>query len=241
MEVLQRISNFILKVANECNDCYNVLICGDLNSRIGNEKDYVVFDTTANIDVLPPDYEVDENIARSSQDKVINTNGRKLLEFCKLNGLRVCNGRLGDDNGVGKYTYVGSTGCSVIDYVIVNPSLFDMICSFQVGDPNILSDHCVVEFSLLSRSAKERATAQENVKYEKVHKKYEWAEDLAGQYINGLEEESGAFEQLSLHVNQITSTEQIDENLQMFTELMSKVCDPLFSKTLTLRPDHPII
>ena len=45
MDVLDRITNFILKIANDTNDCYNILICGDFNSRIGNEKDYVIFDS----------------------------------------------------------------------------------------------------------------------------------------------------------------------------------------------------
>ena len=117
------------------------MICGDFNSRIGAEKDYVVFDSYANIDVLPADYETDESLSRVSQDRVVNRNGRKLLEFCKLNSLRVCNGRVGMDSGVGKYTFVGSSGCSVIDYIIVNPRLLEAMSSFQVCDPNILSDH----------------------------------------------------------------------------------------------------
>ena len=91
---------------------YNILTCGDFNSRIGNETDYVIFYNDANIGILPIDYETDEVVPRSSQDKVINANGRKLLYFCKLNTLRIANGRLGSDRGVGKYTYVGSTGRS---------------------------------------------------------------------------------------------------------------------------------
>ena len=146
MDVLDRISNFIIKIANDTNDCYNVLICGDFNSRVGNEKNYVIFDNDANMDILPTDYQVDDTIPRFSQDSTVNTNGRKLLDFCKLNSLRIANGRLGSDNGVGKYTYVGSTGRSIIDYVAVNSYLLDVISDFHVGDPNSLSDHCAVNF-----------------------------------------------------------------------------------------------
>ena len=59
-------------------------------------------------------------------DKSINTNGRKLLDFCKQNGLHICNGRIGEDKNVGKFTYIASTGRSVIDYVISNPALFHL-------------------------------------------------------------------------------------------------------------------
>ena len=116
---------------------------------IGKEQDYVVFDNYANIDLLSDDYEKDENFERFSKDNTVNVNGRKLLEFCRLNGLRVCNGRMGADQVVGQYTYVGSTGCSVVDYVIVNSSLFNRIISFQVSEQNILSVHCAVEFSVI--------------------------------------------------------------------------------------------
>ena len=87
---------------------------------------------------------------RFSQDDMIHTNSRKLLDFCKQNGLRICNGRLGLDYGVGECTFVGSTGSSVVDYIIVNPSLFPLIQKFQVCDPNIcqiiaqFNVHCLV-------------------------------------------------------------------------------------------------
>ena len=49
VDVSERISNFIVNIANETSDCHNILICGDCNSRIGNEQD-VMFDNYANID-----------------------------------------------------------------------------------------------------------------------------------------------------------------------------------------------
>ena len=75
------------------------MICGDLNSRTGTSEDYVIYDNKANIHVLPDDYVTDEGLKRFSQDKLLNQNGRKLLEFCRGNSLRICNGRVGE----GKY------------------------------------------------------------------------------------------------------------------------------------------
>ena len=96
--------------------------------------------------VLPEEYESDVPLDRFSQDNFINVNGRKLLDFCKLNSLRICNGRLGQDKGIGKCTYIGGTGSSVVDYVLVSESVFNLISKFSIGDPNILSDHCEVNF-----------------------------------------------------------------------------------------------
>ena len=105
-----------------------------------------MFDNDVNIDILPIDYETDTVITRYSQDNKVNANGRKLLEFCKQNTLRIANGRIGSDKGIGKYTFVGNTGHSVIDYIIATPSLLNVIRTFHVGSPNILSDHCLIDF-----------------------------------------------------------------------------------------------
>ena len=192
MDVFDRISNYIIKIANDTNDCYNILICGDLNSRVGNEKDYVVFDNDANIIILPIDYNIDVHIPRFSQDSIVNTNGRKLLDFCKLNSLRIANGRMGSDRGVGQYTYVGSTGRSVVDYLLINSYLFDLICDFHVGDPNILSDHCTIGFSLQCKNFLETESSEEQVTFETVDRKYVWRDERADEYIFQLgEQENG--------------------------------------------------
>ena len=57
------------------------------------------------------------------------------------------NGRVGSDRGVGKYTFVGSRGSSVVDYVLTSQELFNLIEDFDVQEPNIMSDHCLVNFS----------------------------------------------------------------------------------------------
>ena len=230
IDVLERITNFIIKIANDTNNCYNVLICGDFNRRIGYQKDYVIFDNDANIDILPLDYEIDTIIPRFSQDNTINTNGRKLLDFCRQNGLRVVNGRVGADKGVGIYTYVGSTGCSVIDYVIVNSSLLDVFSTFHVGDPNILTDHCMLEFSFLCTNINGKVNTKEKVKIEQVSKKYFWNDERAGEYFFSLDEEETVFKDLSANLSELTSSQQIDDNILKFCTVMGKVCDPLFSK-----------
>ena len=219
-DVLERISNYVTKIANDTNDCYYLLICGDLNSRVGNEKDYVIFDNTANIDILPIDYKTYEIIPRFSQDNTINTNGRKLLNFCKFNSLRIANGRLGLDKGVGKYTCVGSTSRSVIDYVIVNPSLFDVICDFHVGDPNILSDHCGIEFSMTCKPIHDPVNTRENIAFQKVDKKYIWRSEHTDQYVfNLLAEENGSRE-LCINLTHSTTAQHIDDNINTFSCLI---------------------
>ena len=60
-----------------------------------------------------------------------------LFDLCKQTGLRVMNGRVGKDRGVGKYTFVGSQGRSVVDYILASQSLFTCVKELKVHDPNI--------------------------------------------------------------------------------------------------------
>ena len=63
-------------------------------------------------DILPDDYIPDECIPRKSCDKTVNEYGKKLFESCKSTGMRIVNGRCGEDNAVDKFTCVNSQGCS---------------------------------------------------------------------------------------------------------------------------------
>lgn len=57
---------------------------------------------------------------------------------------------MGLDKYIGKNTCVLQQGSSVIDMVLCRPDMFHCVNSFVVQDPNILSDHCVVNFELYS-------------------------------------------------------------------------------------------
>ena len=103
---------------------YSFLICGDFNARVGELKDFLSGDNNRYIDALPDDYISDTNIRWVTQDKTVNENGYNLIDFCRHTGLRIANGRIGEDAEVGKCTYVGSAGTSLIDHVIVSENLF---------------------------------------------------------------------------------------------------------------------
>ena len=51
---------------------------GDLNSRIGQQCNYVAGDFATHIDVLPDDFIPDQVLSRKSQDNITNSNGQLL-------------------------------------------------------------------------------------------------------------------------------------------------------------------
>ena len=54
----------------------------------------------------------------------VNNNGLLLLDFCKQTGVRIMNGRVRCDREIGKYTFVGSRGSSVVDYALSSQDVF---------------------------------------------------------------------------------------------------------------------
>ena len=110
----------------------------------------------------------------------------KIIDFCKSNGMRICNGRLGLDKGIGKYTYVGSTGSSVVDYVLISKNIVSTISKFSIDEPNILSDHCAVFFSLSNAIHCSQAHINDTPPGEKVSKKFIWNSEESQNYRNNI-------------------------------------------------------
>ena len=126
------------------------LVCGDFNARTSDFPDYAQDDNADHIHVLPDDYSTDTPLKLVSEDRGSNRYGSELLDFYKQTRLRILNGRTGVDGNVGKWTYVGSSGRSLVDYVIASQQIFSLVDTFMVSEPNILTDQCAVNFSLCS-------------------------------------------------------------------------------------------
>ena len=77
-------------------------------------SDYIINDSTEinkfdGSDLLPANYIADDEIRRNAQDKVLNAQGKSLLEMCISSRLRILNGRFIGDS-LGYFTYLSPTG-----------------------------------------------------------------------------------------------------------------------------------
>ena len=93
------------------------MVCGDMNGRTGVSPDYVINDNSRYL-LLPDDYIEDSEIPWANEDHVVNTQGRSVLEVCKICDLRIVNGRSGLDKDIGRYTCYTHNGRSTVDYVL---------------------------------------------------------------------------------------------------------------------------
>ena len=142
------------------------------------------------------------------------------------------NGRCGDDSGVGKFTFVGSRGCSLVDYVLVSESIFDLITSFKVNDPNSLTGHCLIEYTFENSINIDNTSLSrdENVESDKINSKYRWRNDLANNFVNTINTDIFVDElsTLTIFTNNCSTDGGVDSSLTQFSELLNNVTDGLF-------------
>lgn len=116
----------------------NVMLLGDFNARTSKQEDFVSKEGSNLIN------DMSENSLhpqiRQSFDSTMNNHGKRLIDICKNTDSRILNGRTKGDS-LGKPTFHGRIGTSVIDYIICDQHLFQNINYFIVKPPNYLSDH----------------------------------------------------------------------------------------------------
>ena len=123
-----------------------IILTGDLNSRMSNERDYIIHDQY--LDSIDDPENAIYDTARVNSDHVIDARGQRLLDFCKSTNLLICDGRLYDDKNKGNFTFISKNASTVIDYVLANQTDFKLFNSFEILPPNEFSDHCAIYFSL---------------------------------------------------------------------------------------------
>ena len=126
----------------------DVILCGDLNARVGNLLDYIMNDSSPHIEQYYSGYESDNAIPqRKNQDVQTNTQGKRLINLCISSGIRILNGRHNGDPS-GKFTCYTPRGCSVVDYVVMSENLLYTVEEFSISDLPVYSDHCTLHFAM---------------------------------------------------------------------------------------------
>ena len=120
----------------------SIIVCGDLNSRIGQLKDSI-----SGIDEIPQ---------RQSIDKSTNQHGHTFIEFLNDSKFCVLNGRLCVEND--DFTSVSTRGKAVVDYICVPHDCYKNCSNFQVTTPETLVHRHKLQHLLGPRSKLPGAT-----------------------------------------------------------------------------------
>ncbi|KAH0817483.1 hypothetical protein GEV33_005308 [Tenebrio molitor] len=143
---------------------------------------------------------------RPTKDGIENAEGRELVSLVEERGWDVLNGNcIGDEKG--EYTYIGSRGETVIDYVMVNEEAWDEIEEFKVGE-RVESDHMPLE--VRTKGREQERGSMKDVKRKIV--KNIWTEERKGKYRARLREAKYEKEEINEKVR------ELNENVKNATE-----------------------
>ena len=144
----------------KCSHNSKICLVGDFNSRTGNlpdqlEPDRHLFSATGLEDhrdelLIDNTFLNKLNIptTRHNDDKIVDTNSKKMIEFCMDAGMLIVNGRFGNPKVSGQVTCKDS---STVDYAIADTGKLSYINDFRVETfDRCLSDiHCPISLELL--------------------------------------------------------------------------------------------
>jgi hypothetical protein len=143
---------------------------------------------------------------RPTKDGIENAEGRELVSLVEERGWDVLNGNcIGDEKG--EYTYIGSRGETVIDYVMVNEEAWDEIEEFKVGE-RVESDHMPLE--VRTKGREQERGSMKDVKRKIV--KNIWTEEGKEKYRARLREAKYEEEEINEKVR------ELNENVKNATE-----------------------
>ena len=108
----------------------SILPMGDLNARTGKYSDNVCKEGNNLITNDQSEFSLCPT-HRNSFDNELNSHGKTLLEICKSAELRILNGRVSGDS-LGRVTFHGKNGVSVVDYSIYDQDLLSHVANFVV-------------------------------------------------------------------------------------------------------------
>ena len=149
-ELLSKVDYFgdLLSQITRFGNMGNVMLVGDLNSRVGFEGSDAFEHDIPFINNILPSFCLSPSIpTRSSCDSTVNQNGRKLTNICKSLNLYIANGRTQDDM-LGNYTCHTSRGSSVVDLVIADQFIIKNIERLKVLPPDFTSVHSPISANL---------------------------------------------------------------------------------------------
>ena len=124
-----------------------MLILGDLNARTGSQgQSQYNFDNHLH-HLLPEADKLPCDLDRCSCDEKSNNSGRTLLRICSNHNLRIGNGKTSEDR-LGNCTCFNYEGARVVDYLIVEETIYDKILKFRVLPRTFDSKHSPVAATL---------------------------------------------------------------------------------------------
>ncbi|CAG2234585.1 unnamed protein product [Mytilus edulis] len=196
-DIFYELINYVEKYSTESS---KVFLLGDMNARTAIGNDFIkhdslygsIFDDFNHIF----NYMSDNNLpVRRNPDQGTNEYGTKLLNLCRSTGLRIVNGRH-KDGTANDFTFCGSRGMSVVDYLIVPFDYFHIVEQFIVSNFTSFSDHAPLHIRLQCKTLSYTHEQQNRNVSSSTFDSFRWNDDLKEQCYESLILNSGLLSQI---------------------------------------------
>ena len=223
---------------------HKVLMCGDLNAATNIAADFLDQDIQGTgidwLENVGADIENDQThvvykylnerrlLGRSSMDtRKIDKHGRDPLDLCKSTNMVILNGRIGLDKGIGHFTRVDTTGCSVVDYLLSSICMIDEVKHFAVQPKLPESDHLALTYCFKLNRKRSGALTQTRTHWSPIYK-YKWNDETLPKIRNALldgisEPYRTAFR--NTIINMESSNQVASKFAEYINQTIERVCD----------------
>ena len=229
-----------------------VVICGDLNARIGTNTCIYPADNSADFIDLPIEPGVNNQLEipantpistrRNSKDAGVNAHKKPFIDLVCSNNLLILNGRCIGDSA-GNYTCFKWNGNSVVDYFICSGGVTPGIKSLTVRPHTIFSDHNPVVLSFWSKYS--GISKKDNVKtcYENAPFRYKIDSNALNSFKEALDEplNISKIDRLNNEADICASTIDVKNLCNKTTDLINNIASQCFEKSknpTTTKPKH---
>ena len=208
-----------------------VILIGDMNARTSVRPDYIETDNLHGdlTQLLAPllNYYSDVPLCpRINPDPTVNDFGFKLLTLCKSSGLRILNGRHPDGNS-NDFTFAGSRGLSVVDYIVTTPDIFPYVKSFEVADFNIFSDHAPLYSVLQCKTIPVKKKDAIPHSYSSL-RTFKWSDDNLHIAREALLVNMDELNHTLDNLTDDSAQNSIDDSINRFSSVLTNIMSPFF-------------
>ena len=170
--------NMIEKIATQLERIF-AMLAGKYSDNVCQEGNTIITNDQSEFSLCAPQ--------RHSFDNELNNHGKRLLEICRSADLTIMNGRSHGDS-LGRPTFHGKSGVSVVDYAICDQDLFHSIANFVVREPSSLSDHSpIMTWLNITKVNNHLVTENTNDTLIRLPRQFIWENDSSQKFKTALQ------------------------------------------------------
>ena len=220
----------------ETADKFDMIICGDFNSRTQTINDSLLCNSIPGIDMSCNSDNTDQNIPpRNNKDTHQNGYTASFMDILSQADLRIANGRcLGDIYG--ELTCVNYNGASTVDYFVLNRQLLTSVISLKVRPLNEFSDHRPL--TLLLKTHITCSAEQATFSFEPVPQSYKWDTSSSTSFIQSQHRDN--INQLLTELSEyhICTADEVHDYNNKLTNILHTICNTSLTQTKNKTINH---